>query len=127
MPDQQSDRRTGNDEESRTTSEYQQRCDECESRAFSAAYNYCPFCGADAPKQSNGEAVAGPNSPTGARTVEMLNLGRSGHDYPYNVEIDVEGVTFTGPGMETEPEAHAIRSIVEPNGAVHRCEVVQND
>jgi len=29
-------------------------------------------------------------------------------DYPYNVEIDVAGVTFTGPGMETEQHANVL-------------------
>jgi hypothetical protein len=45
--------------------------------------------------------------------------------YPWNIEIDVEGVTFQGPGMESEQEAETIKSIVESAESVNRCEVVQ--
>lgn len=33
--------------------------------------------------------------------------------YPWNVRVDVGGVTFHGPGMESEMEAEAIKNVVE--------------
>lgn len=33
--------------------------------------------------------------------------------YPWNVRVDVGGVTFEGPGMESKQEAEAIKHIVE--------------
>ena len=38
--------------------------------------------------------------------------------YDWNVQIDVGGVTFDGPGMETKQEAEAIASIVESSSGV---------
>jgi hypothetical protein len=46
-------------------------------------------------------------------------------DYPYNVEIDVQGVTFTGPGMEAEGDAETIARIVGNAESVDRAEVVE--
>lgn len=46
--------------------------------------------------------------------------------YDWNVEIDVGGVTFTGPGMETRQEAVAIAGIVESSAEdADRVEVVR--
>lgn len=45
-------------------------------------------------------------------------------DYPWNVEINVGGVTFSGPGMETKPEAEAIKNVVEAEESVESAEVV---
>lgn len=38
--------------------------------------------------------------------------------YDWNIRIDVGGVTFTGPGMETRDEAEAVASIVERDSGV---------
>lgn len=46
---------------------------------------------------------------------------RSG--YPWNVQINLGGVTFEGPGMETKQEAQAIKSIVEGSEPVDGLEV----
>jgi hypothetical protein len=34
-------------------------------------------------------------------------------DYDWNIRVDLGGVTFTGPGMESRGEAEAIAGIVE--------------
>lgn len=39
-------------------------------------------------------------------------------DYPWNVRYDVGGVTFIGPGMESEGEAHTIATIVKQDESV---------
>lgn len=39
-------------------------------------------------------------------------------DYDWNIRIDVGGVTFHGPGMEEEQEAHAVAGIVEDTAGV---------
>lgn len=44
-------------------------------------------------------------------------------NYPWNVQINLGGVTFEGPGMETEEEAQAIKSIVESSEPVDGVEV----
>lgn len=38
--------------------------------------------------------------------------------YPWNVRVDLGGVTFEGPGMESEMEAEAIKTIVESDADV---------
>lgn len=43
--------------------------------------------------------------------------------YPWNVRIDVGGVTFEGPGMESEMEAEAIKGIVEADADLQNVEV----
>jgi hypothetical protein len=46
--------------------------------------------------------------------------------YDWNVEIDVGGVTFDGPGMETRQEAVAIAEIIESStDDADRVEVVR--
>ncbi len=44
-------------------------------------------------------------------------------EYPWNVRILVGGVTFEGPGMETEREAQGIKNIVEKTEGVENVEV----
>lgn len=45
-------------------------------------------------------------------------------DYPWNVRISIGGVSFIAPGMESEQEAEAIKSIVESSSdAVDNAEV----
>lgn len=39
-------------------------------------------------------------------------------DYDWNVQYNVGGVTFIGPGMETQREAHAIATIVKQSDNV---------
>jgi hypothetical protein len=34
-------------------------------------------------------------------------------DYPWNIRVSLGGVSFTGPGMESEGEARSVASIVE--------------
>lgn len=46
-----------------------------------------------------------------------------GSSYPWNVQIDVGGVTFEGPGMESEMEAEAIKATVESSDGVENVEV----
>lgn len=43
--------------------------------------------------------------------------------YPWNVRIDVGGVTFDGPGMEGEMEAEAIKNVVKDKDCVQKVEV----
>lgn len=43
--------------------------------------------------------------------------------YPWNISIDVGGVTFTGPGMESEMEAEAIKNAVEHKDDVQNVEI----
>lgn len=45
------------------------------------------------------------------------------NDYPWNVRILLGGVTFEGPGMETEQEARGIKTIVESKDSVENVEV----
>ena len=45
--------------------------------------------------------------------------------YPWNVEIDVEGVTFEGPGMADKSQARAITELVADAESVSRAEVVR--
>lgn len=45
------------------------------------------------------------------------------NQYPWNVRIDVGGVTFEGPGMETEAEARAILNQVANRTHVESGEV----
>ena len=40
-------------------------------------------------------------------------------EYSWNVRLNLGGVTFEGPGMETENDAKAIKSIVESGADVH--------
>lgn len=49
----------------------------------------------------------------------------SAADYDWNIEIDVGGVTFHGPGMETAGEANALASIVEESSPVENVRVVE--
>jgi hypothetical protein len=44
-------------------------------------------------------------------------------DYPWNLRIDVAGVTFTGPGMESKQAAEAIKTNIEQKDAVDNAEV----
>jgi len=43
--------------------------------------------------------------------------------YDWNVHIVIGGVSFEGPGMETQQEAEAIKGIVEHEGGVQKAEV----
>jgi hypothetical protein len=45
--------------------------------------------------------------------------------YPWNVRIDVGGVTFMGPGMDSELEAEAIANIVDGDADLQNVEVVR--
>jgi len=45
--------------------------------------------------------------------------------YDYNVEIDVGGVTYTGPGMDTEREATIIKEAVSVKDCVQDARVIQ--
>lgn len=47
----------------------------------------------------------------------------SANRYPWNFRVDVEGVTLTGPGMESQMEAEAILNIVENADGVSNGEV----
>lgn len=38
--------------------------------------------------------------------------------YPWNVRVSLGGVTFEGPGMESEMEAEAIKNAVESSADV---------
>lgn len=38
--------------------------------------------------------------------------------YPYNISVDVGGVTFTGPGADTREEAERMADIVEKSAGV---------
>ena len=51
----------------------------------------------------------------------MSGTDRSG--YPWNVQIDLGGVTFEGPGMESREEAETIATIVESSEPVDGVEV----
>jgi hypothetical protein len=44
-------------------------------------------------------------------------------DYPWNIRIDVAGISFTGPGMESRQTAEAMKANVEQEGSVDRAEV----
>lgn len=43
--------------------------------------------------------------------------------YPWNVRVDIGGVTFEGPGMESEASAEGIKQIVEASSEVEGVEV----
>lgn len=38
--------------------------------------------------------------------------------YPWNVRVDLGGVTFEGPGMESRDEAESIKHVVETSADV---------
>lgn len=46
-------------------------------------------------------------------------------DYPWNVEIEVGGVAFDGPGMESEAEAQSVLSLVADHDDVQNAEVIR--
>jgi hypothetical protein len=50
-------------------------------------------------------------------------MSASHTEYPWNIRIDVGGVTFVGPGMESEEEAEAIKRIVDASGNAESAEV----
>lgn len=43
--------------------------------------------------------------------------------YPWNIRVDVGGVTFTGPGMETQAQAEAVKTKVEASADIQNVEV----
>jgi len=43
--------------------------------------------------------------------------------YDWNIRVDLGGVTFEGPGMETRQEAEAIKNIVESSEDIDGVEV----
>ena len=43
--------------------------------------------------------------------------------YPFNVGLDLGGVTFEGPGIESRQEAEAIKHVVESSGDAEGVEV----
>lgn len=45
--------------------------------------------------------------------------------YPWNIQVDLGGTTFTGPGMESRQEAEAVRDIVERTGGVDGVQVIE--
>jgi len=45
--------------------------------------------------------------------------------YPWNVEIDMAGVTFTGPGMDSKASAEAIARLAEDEESVNSVRVIQ--
>lgn len=47
------------------------------------------------------------------------------NQYRYNVRVDLGGVTFTGPGMDSKSEAEAIKQMVEHDNPQVRAEVFQ--
>jgi hypothetical protein len=51
----------------------------------------------------------------------VSGISRTG--YPWNVRIDLGGVTFEGPGMESRDEAEAIATVVESSEPVDGVEV----
>lgn len=46
-----------------------------------------------------------------------------GSGYPWNVRVDIAGVTFEGPGMESKIEAEGIKHVVEESADVQNVEV----
>lgn len=47
-------------------------------------------------------------------------------DYPWNIRVDLGGVTFTGPGMEGPTEAEGVAQLVESSAeAVEDVEVFE--
>lgn len=44
-------------------------------------------------------------------------------DYPWNIRIDVAGISFTGPGMESRQIAESMKSNVEQEDSVDKVEV----
>lgn len=49
----------------------------------------------------------------------------SPQNYPYNIRVELGGVTFTGPGMESEMHAQRIKEIVEGSTQVEGVEVFE--
>ncbi|AEH39476.1 hypothetical protein [Halopiger xanaduensis] len=45
--------------------------------------------------------------------------------YQWNVQINVGGTTFTGPGMETKRQAEAIKNLVEGKDDVQKAKVIK--
>lgn len=45
--------------------------------------------------------------------------------YPWNIRINVGGVSFEGPGADSQREAEALKQIVEDEDGVQKAEVFQ--
>lgn len=44
-------------------------------------------------------------------------------EYPWNIRIDVAGISFTGPGMESRQTAEGMKATVENEEGVDNVEV----
>jgi len=47
------------------------------------------------------------------------------NQFPWNIRIDVGGVSFEGPGAESRREAMSLKRIVEDEDGVQKAEVFQ--
>lgn len=45
--------------------------------------------------------------------------------YPYNIEIDVAGITFTGPGMDTKQEAQVLATNLEGRDTIQDVRMIE--
>ncbi len=50
---------------------------------------------------------------------------RLSSQYPWNIRIDVGGVSFEGPGAESRREAMALKRTVEDEDGVQKAEVFE--
>jgi len=46
-------------------------------------------------------------------------------DYPWNIEIDIAGATFFGPGFEAEGMAEALALVLQDKDDVDNVEVIE--
>jgi uncharacterized membrane protein len=50
-------------------------------------------------------------------------LTGNGEEYPWNIRINVGGISFTGPGAESRSDARALEKIVQDKDDVQNVEV----